>query len=146
MIQFTKAEKKHYDAILHLLRETKLPISDLEEPKFTHFIVAEEANNVIGCVGLEIYGHDALLRSLSVKSSLQNKGLGSQLYDKIIDYARSVGVHDIHLLTATAEKFFLKRGFGVDKRENAPESILNTEEFKTICSSTSEYMRLNLIG
>jgi amino-acid N-acetyltransferase len=145
MVQFIKAEKKHYDAILHLLKENKLPISDLDEAKFKHFIVAEESHEIIGCVGLEIYSSDALLRSLSVKPVLQSKGLGSQLYDKIIDYARSIGVRNVHLLTTTAEKFFLKKGFVVDRREKAPEPILNTDEFKTICGSTSVYMRLNNI-
>lgn len=144
MIQFNKAKKKHYDSMLHLLKENSLPISDLDEEKFQHFIVAEEANEVIGCVGLEVFGHDALLRSLSVKPSLQNKGLGSQLYDKIVEYGRSIGISNLHLLTTTAEKFFLKKGFAVDNRENAPAHILNTEEFKTICSSTSTYMSLKI--
>ena len=144
MIQFTKAEKKHYDAILHLLKENKLPISDLDEAKFAHFIVAAEPDEVIGCAGLEIFGSDALLRSLSVKPSLQNKGLGSQLYDKIIGYARSISVCNVHLLTTTAEKFFLRKGFLVSDRVNAPQSIQNCDEFKTICSSSSVYMQLNI--
>ena len=144
MIRFTKAEKKHYDAILHLLKETKLPISDLDEMKFQHFIVAEELNKVIGCVGLEIYGSDALLRSLSVKPSLHNKGLGSQLHDKIVEYARSIGIKNLHLLTTTAEKFFVKKGFVVKKRENVPVQILNTEEFMTICGPSSLYMHKSI--
>ena len=144
MIHFTKAEKKHYDAILHLLKENNLPISDLDEAKLAHFIVAQKENDVAGCVGLEIYGTDALLRSLSVKPSLHNKGLGSQLHEKIVEYARSMGVKNLHLLTTTAEKFFLKKGFIVNAREKAPVTIQNTKEFKEICGSTSVYMNIRM--
>lgn len=144
MIHITKAEKKHYDTILRLLKENNLPVADLKEEKFQHFIVAEEADKVIGCVGLEVFDQNALLRSLSVKPSRQNNGLGSQLYDKIVEYARSINISNLHLLTTTAEPFFLKKGFIVDKRANAPIKILHTEEFKTICGSTSTYMRLKI--
>jgi quercetin dioxygenase-like cupin family protein len=49
-------------------------------------------------------------------------------------------VQNLHLLTVTAEKYFLSKGFIVTDRSLAPESIKCTSEFSTLCSSTSTYM------
>ena len=82
-----------------------------------------------------------LLRSFAVAPSYRNKGLGNTLLQKIVAHSRQHGVKDIHLLTTTAEDFFLKRGFTKTGRDSAPPAIKKTSEFELICPSDAAYLK-----
>lgn len=57
-------------AIKALLAESDLPISDVTVELLRDFLVAEDKNGVLtGNVGLERFGHKALLRSLAVTAA-----------------------------------------------------------------------------
>jgi len=129
------------DPIVSLLKNAGLPVADITRSK-VKFIVALDHNRLVGVIGLEHYGTDGLLRSMATDIVNRNKGIGSQLLHRLICYGRELGINDLHLLTTTAEKYFLSKGFVTSKRECAPDVIRNTEEFSAICPSSSAYLTM----
>jgi amino-acid N-acetyltransferase len=126
-------------AVLALLRENDLPVSDLDETK-TLFACLDNGD-LIGTGGLESFRDCALLRSISIKKDLQKKGLGKFIVGELEKVARQSGVNCLYLLTTTAEGFFTKRGYETVDRETVPIEIKNTTEFSSICPSTAKVMR-----
>jgi amino-acid N-acetyltransferase len=140
-IYFAKPEDFH--EIGKLLKSAKLPFEDVEDG-IGHFLLARNKKELIGCVGLQICGEDALLRSLAVSESARNQGCGKALLQEILEYASRLKLHKIYLLTTTAKDFFLKHGFIETDRKDAPDVIRATSEFASLCPSTAVFMRKRL--
>lgn len=121
-------------AIAGLLREADLPHEDFA-PHLAHFLVARRAGELIGAIGAQVDGPDALLRSLVVAPGFRGLGLGDALLKNLEKAAAGWGVQRWWLLTTTAEAFFVKRGFRVVPRSDAPASMAETEEFRGLCPS-----------
>jgi amino-acid N-acetyltransferase len=64
-----------------LLAAANLPISDLTDEQLRTFFYCGPAAAPSALIGLEIYGTEALLRSLAVDPSLGSTGLGSALVE-----------------------------------------------------------------
>jgi amino-acid N-acetyltransferase len=126
--------------VKHLLAESKLPTSDLSPQHLEHFFGCGPVEKPKGVVGLEIYGTVALLRSLAVSADSRGNGYGKALVGQIERFAQSQGITDVYLLTTTAAEFFERLGYRRTDRESAPEAIRQTEEFSTLCPSTSTFM------
>jgi len=126
-------------AILALLRENDLPVSDLDETKTLFACLSN--GDVIGTGGLESFRDFALLRSISIKKDLQKTGLGKIVVGELEKMARQNGINCLYLLTNTAAGFFTKQGYETIGRETVPVEIKNTTEFSSICPSTAEVMR-----
>jgi amino-acid N-acetyltransferase len=117
-----------------------LPVSDLTDDLLEHFFFIGSNDSPSGLVGLEIFGPDALLRSLIVAASARNQGHGAALVKHAEDHAAAKGVRAIYLLTMTAETFFERRGYRRVERTNAPPSIQATREFASLCPANSAFM------
>lgn len=143
-ITIRQAEPHDLTAMLSLLRRASLPTEGVAEQHLGRFFVAEGEGAIIGCVGLEVYGQTALLRSLAVTREFQNRGLGSRLAEHALRQAASLGLDEVFLLTTTAEGFFKRFGFTKIARENAPEQIRQSVEFRLNCCETAVCMRLRL--
>lgn len=127
------------EKIKALLKENKLPYEDIISSK-VEFITREFGEKIVGCIGVENYGEDALLRSFAVDDKYKSKGIGKELLDKLIETCQQKGINKLHLLTTTADKYFLKKGFQISERSEAPQAILLTKEFSDICPASSVYM------
>ena len=123
-----------------LLQAQGLPVSDITDEHLEHFFFIGSAGSPTGLVGLEIYGTDALLRSLVVGDNARRKGLGSELVQHAEQYAASKSVRSIYLLTTTAEAFFKRLGYERIDRSQAPPSIERTREFASLCPASSAFM------
>jgi amino-acid N-acetyltransferase len=123
-----------------LLQAQDLPVSDITDEHLEHFFFVGPDGSPAGLVGLEIYGADALLRSLVVGESAKSKGLGSALVKHAEQYAASKSVRSIYLLTITAEAFFTRLGYERINRSQAPSSIERTLEFASLCPASSAFM------
>ena len=141
-ITYRLSKPDDYEKIITLLKENDLPVSDLTHSK-AEFIVSIENDKLIGCIGIEHYEKDGLLRSFAVDLKYRDKGIGAQLLQRLMAYCGQLGINNIHLLTTTAEKYFLSKGFANSNRDEAPKSIKDTTEFSSICPSSSAYMVLN---
>jgi amino-acid N-acetyltransferase len=127
-------------AAIALLRAAELPTEDLADEKLEHFFLAGDRVSPAGLVGLELYGRDALLRSLVVQPQSRAAGIGSQLVAHAEDHAARHGVRSVYLLTTTAEDFFAARGYAPADRSAAPDSIRSTREFAGLCPANSAFM------
>ena len=129
--------------IIELLKSNGLPYEDIVSSK-VQFITKEANGNLIGCVGMEKYGEDGLLRSLAVNNHYKNTGVGETLLVELFHKSKIAGIKKIHLLTTTADTYFEKYGFKITVRSNAPEQILQSKEFSQICPASSTYMTLDI--
>lgn len=132
-----------FPAIIKLLSECSLPMSDIEPGK-QNFIVAEDEGKLIGCAGLEVYGQIALFRSLAVKSDYRNLSIGKLLTNEVIALGRRKSIREFYLLTNTAEGFFEKQGWDVTDRNEVPPEITRSSEFASICPTTAICMKYTL--
>lgn len=132
-----------YNEIIELLRGNKLPYKDIISSK-VEFITHRLNGSLVGCIGIENYGKDRLLRSFAVNDAYKSKGVGKKLLKELIVSSKEKGVKKLHLLTTTADLYFAKNGFFSVSRNNAPEKILESKEFSEICPSSSIYMVLEI--
>ena len=131
-------------AVTRLLTEAGLPFSDLTPTHFKNFFGCGSTNAPDGIIGVELYESVALLRSLAVNVSCRGRGCGTALVAQAEHFAQSQGTKEIYLLTTTAEHFFERLGYARVQREAAPLSIRRTQEFSTLCSSSSALMAKRL--
>jgi amino-acid N-acetyltransferase len=145
MITYTLADKQDFEAVTELLKKNDLPFSDIDE-SMVDFIVSKDDRQIFGCIGLEKFGNEGLLRSFSIDKDYQNKGYGRELYNRLLAYAAQNGIKTLHLLTTTAKDYFIKMGFRIDSRNNAHEIIQKSKEFSSLCPYSSTYMVLENIS
>lgn len=127
-------------AIQQLLGASGLPYSDLGPDQLAEFLVLDTGGEVIGCVGLERYGSDALLRSLAVEDSRRGTGQGRHLANAIEVQAANSGVTRLYLLTTSAAVFFEGRGFQQIERAEAPLAMQASTQFAQLCPASAVCM------
>lgn len=118
------------------LEAAQLPTEDLNDGGRTFFAV-ERAGRPVGFGGFELYGEDALLRSIVVLPEARGRGYGRRVTEAVLARAREAGARTAYLLTTTAEAFFEHEGFTPLERRSAPASILATRQATTICSTAA---------
>jgi len=132
------------EAVRRLLDASQLPSRDVEASMLTHFLVARRGAELIGVVGLEPLGDAGLLRSASVVAAERGRGLGAALTRALERHAQALGVRRLYLLTTTAEGFFTRLGYRTVARDEAPEAVRGTTEYRELCASTSVCMTREL--
>ncbi len=139
-IQISPATPADTPAIAALLCAAELPHEDFA-PHLAHFLVARnEGGEIVGAVGAEVGGTDALLRSLVVAPAQRGAGLGHRLVDELERAAGGWGVQHWWLLTTTAENFLATRGFRRATRSEAPEAVRRTGQFSGGCCGSAVCM------
>jgi amino-acid N-acetyltransferase len=123
--------------IKQLLAGCDLLHEDITPVLLEHFLLGWDGDRMVAVVGLEIQNHEALLRSLAVDAAYRNRRIATGLVNKIEDYAKSLKVESLYLLTLTAEAFFKKCGYRTTVRDSAPAGIQGTAEFKSLCPATA---------
>jgi amino-acid N-acetyltransferase len=124
------------DAVWLLLQSCELPTEGLMEHWQTA-LVARQGAAVVGSVALELYGKNALLRSLAVAAGRRGEGLGRRLAQAALELARQRGVVQVYLLTETAAAFFPKLGFETVSRDQVPAAVRTSVEFTGACPESA---------
>jgi amino-acid N-acetyltransferase len=140
-LTFSGVRPGEASAVTRLVEDAGLPVKDLTPQKLHHFIVARKGDTIVGVVGLEPAGSQALLRSLAVAETHRRKSVGRRLVAAIEKYARSRGTRAIYLLTMGAADFFIKQDYQRVDRQNAPADIQATDEFQTLCPASAQCLR-----
>jgi len=122
-----------------LLTASGLPLDGVRDA-LSDFIVAEHDGTLVGVGGLEICCNNALLRSVAVSDAWRSRGVGRALVTRVIADAESRGIHALYLLTTTAEHYFPSFGFRTVSRDDVPEDIRATAEFKGACPASATVM------
>jgi len=127
------ARPRDMNDIRNLLKSLDLDWADLRDEDHHNFYVLINEHGFVGCIGIEVFGEDAVLRSLAVKKSSRGHGYGWMLADTAIAQTRRRGVKRMYLVTdKIASDFFAeKHGFRVvDTSLVAPEAV-QSPTFKT---------------
>lgn len=127
------------DDLAATLREAELPHQDLGG-KSKRFFCASVAGEIIGYVGLEISGPEALLRSAVIFIRARRQGLGRAMIERLLALAGEYGIERVWLLTTSAPGFFAKLGFDDVERATVPPAIAASEEFTDLCPATAVCM------
>jgi len=130
-VRIEPAKKGDLPKVEALLAEAGLP-TDVE-PHLSDFLVARHRGDVIGCTGMEVQGRDALFRSLVVSPDYRQAGIGRRLYDALVEIARGRGVQKAYLLTTSIVSLAESWGFQRLARDEVPEAIRDTVQFRSEC-------------
>src|SRR5262245_12997333 len=103
-------DEANFQAFRMLLKSSSLPADDLNFQKDL-LVGYYEDGSMVGTGALEVYGDNALLRSLSVKLGTRGKALGTAITEHLIAEAKKKKLKGIYLLTEHAHGFFLRKGF-----------------------------------
>lgn len=125
-------------AVKALMTGAGLTIEDVTPLKLAHFIVARMGDEIVGTVGLEPCGREALLRSLVVAEGYRGQAVATRLVSAMEKYARSHGAEVLYLLTMDAAGFFTKQGYRLADRRVAPAGIQSTAEFRALCPASAQ--------
>lgn len=143
-LEIVRAQKQWLPEVRHLLHRVNLPVDGVAE-HLDNFLVARDNQDLIGCIGLEIYGDYALLRSLAVAPESQKMGLGKDLTAKILHEAENANVREVVLLTNTAAKFFEQIfSFGPTARSLYDEVFAASPEWQLPCCTSAVCLHLKL--
>jgi amino-acid N-acetyltransferase len=131
------------EGIEAILSAEKLPVADLPET-LDNFLVATDNEQLIGVVGLEIYGTYGLLRSLAVLPEYRNKGVAGKLIERIEGLAASQSLNELYLLTETAAEYFAGRAFQQVTRDEVPDDVKHSSEFSHVCPVSAIVMKKSI--
>jgi N-acetylglutamate synthase-like GNAT family acetyltransferase/SAM-dependent methyltransferase len=134
-VRVMPAQEEDTSAIKTLLAEAELP-GDVEGHR-DDFLVARHEKKVVGCVGMEVRGPDALFRSLAVTPAYRGIGLGRRLSSALEALARQRGVKQAYLLTNTIASMAETWGFRRLDRAQVPQVIQETSEFRGGCCASA---------
>jgi arsenate reductase (glutaredoxin) len=127
-------------AFIVALQAAGLPLEDLAEPNRRLFSYRSLSGTLLGFGGYELYGNDALLRSIVVLPQMRNRKTGRNLVALLAYRAFRAGARQAWLLTGTAAEFFEKTGFKRRERSEAPPAILVTQEARSLCPASAILM------
>jgi N-acetylglutamate synthase-like GNAT family acetyltransferase len=116
-----------------------LPVDDLAAEGVNLFAF-EEAGEIVGYGGFELYGEDALIRSIVVVPDRRRSGLGRRIVESVVSRARNQGAERAYLLTIDAQAYFAGLGFVAVDRASAPASILATRQAAHLCPISAVLM------
>ena len=126
-------------AIVQLLGRSGLDADGLEQHLDTT-LVARRNSQLVASAGLELYGRQALLRSVVVAPQLQGTGLGRRMTGQILALAQARGITQVYLLTETARDFFARFGFRLMERADVPHKVQSSQEFTMPCAQNAVAM------
>jgi len=108
------------------------------------FLQARSGAELLGCIGLEVHGPDALLRSFAVAPARRRRGLGAALHDRAVKEAGALGVRRLFLLTTTVRERAARAGFTDLPRDLVPPSIRDGTQFRSGCPASAACMVLRI--
>lgn len=125
--------------IERLLTHASLPRDGVAD-HIHHWVVARDGDTIVGSAALELYGRDALLRSVAVAAPYQGMGLGHELVTHALQLARQQRIQHVFLLTETAAAFFPRFGFVPTTRAQVPAAVHQSVEFTFACPTSATVM------
>lgn len=134
MLRIAKPEDR--PAVAKLLRAADLPTDGLMTD-VDHLFVLEEKNRIVGAIGFEGFGSDALLRSLVVDPRLRGQGHGATLMRTALQQAPKLGYKTLYGLTTTIPDWLKKLGFEEIPRAEIPEAVHGSMELRGACPESA---------
>jgi amino-acid N-acetyltransferase len=129
-------------SVAGFLAQAKLASLDDAAQFGSQYVVALDGRErLAGVAGLEVYGSDALLRSVAVAPDAKSNGLGRRLTEDRLAWAAEHGITQAFLLTTDARAYWERFGFVEVGRSDAPPGIRSSTQWAGGCSATATSMR-----
>jgi len=122
------------------LVKAKLPADDVREARVLIWRFEAIEGTPVGFGGLEIFGSDALLRSLVTLPPVRQVGMGAAMVETLETEALALKCHAIYLLTASGTDFFARLGYAVCARSDVPHAVRGSRQFAALCPETAVAM------
>lgn len=142
-VKIDSAQTGDLPGLFALLEDSDLPTAGLAAHLATT-LVARDGERVVGSAALELYGTEALLRSVAVAVPLRGQGIGERLTHAALELACRHGVQQVSLLTETAQQFFPRFGFCPIARTEVSPALHESIEWTSACPVTAQAMSLRL--
>ncbi len=140
---FEDASMLDVPAIEALLVQANLSIVGVRR-HIAHFRLGKFGGKIVAVGGLEIYGEQALLRSIAVDTEQRNKAYGKQIVRDVCHSAQRAGIRDVYLKTVSARAFFAGLGFQVIAYEQVPASVKKSSQFRAAGPASATLMHCAL--
>jgi len=134
-----KAKESDINNIVSILSSNNLPSGDCQN-NIKNFQVVELEDIIIAVGCLEKYATTGFLRSIAVSSMHRGCGYGYAIFNSLMKNANQSGISSVFLLTETAEQYFTNLGFTVVERENAPDIVKQTNQYRGLCPDSALVM------
>lgn len=138
MLRSAKPEDRA--AVAKLLRAASLPTDGLMTD-VDHLFVVEEQGRIMGAIGFEGFGSDALLRSLVVDPSMRGRGHGAALMKAALNQAQKLGFTTLYGLTTTIPDWLAKLGFQEIRKSDIPEPVHMSMELRGACPESARVFK-----
>ncbi|AHG03408.1 GCN5 family acetyltransferase [Halobacterium sp. DL1] len=133
------ANPAELDRVAALLAASDLPHDGLESSP-GQFFVGRADGTVVAAGGVELYGTDAVVRSVVVAEAHRSAGYGTVLCDELEAFAIEEGASALYLLTTTAPEFFRARSFETTDRDAVPPRVQESTLFAEHCPQSATCM------
>lgn len=130
--------------VRQLLSHAGLAAIGLENDQLHLFCEFTEEGQMVGVVGVELYGKTVFLRSLAVREDKRNAGIARALWKEALLFAYQSRCVDVYLITEILGDTMLRYGFDHITRKDVPQEILQSPFFNGICSCSSQVMYRNI--
>jgi N-acetylglutamate synthase-like GNAT family acetyltransferase len=132
--------------LLALLRTASLPVEDLCGPQKRYWSTSDAGRGLVAAGGLEAHGTHGILRSCVVAGAARRRGLGTTLVEFLVAQARAAGMHELYLLTETAQSWFIRLGFEAVERARVPPAIAVSSQFAGVCPASAAALKRTIRG
>jgi amino-acid N-acetyltransferase len=122
------------------LVKAKLPADDVDDPHVLVWRFEAAEGTPVGFGGLELFGGDALLRSLVTLPPVRQVGMGAAMVAMLETEARALKCRSVYLLTTSEMKFFERLGYAACARSAVPEAVRASRQFAALCPATATPM------
>jgi amino-acid N-acetyltransferase len=128
------------DGIKTALAKARLPADDIHEERVLVWRFETIQAIPVGFGALEIFGSDALLRSLVTLPPLRQVGMGAAMVAMLETEARALKCRVIYLLTASDTRLFGRLGYAACARSDVPEAVRASRQFAALCPPSAVAM------
>jgi N-acetylglutamate synthase-like GNAT family acetyltransferase len=128
------------DGVKAALVRAGLPADDIGDERVLVWRFETGQAIPVGFGGLEIFGSDALLRSLVTLPPLRQVGMGAAMVAVLETEARALKCRAIYLLTASDPRFFSRLGYAACARGDVPEAVRASRQFAALCPPSAVAM------
>jgi arsenate reductase len=125
------------DGLAAALRKANLPADDVTAPATLFWRFSTDDDVPAGFGGLEVYGADALMRSIVTLPPLRGRGIGTAIIAALEVEARLAKCRSVYVLTTTAQRLFENLGYEKLDRSQAPAAIRETKQFSSLCPDSA---------
>lgn len=134
------ASPSMFAALQAALAAEGLPTSDLQEPGRNFFAYFNDRQALAGFGGFEIHAEHALVRSIVVLPGHRGHGLVWSIVPQVLAQAAKAGAKHAWLLTEGAAPVFKRMGFEQVDRQQVPDEIGQTRQYRQLCGESATLM------